>query len=116
MESTPRLSQRAALGARVIYAALQILDEKSGKTSNRNVFEEVERHVTFNDWEQETLKSGDVRWRVILNFESIYCVKAGFLIRKNGMWSLTSEGKTALELGKFKLRKAAIEAYYKTDR
>lgn len=102
------------MGEKVIYVALQFLNERGGEAPNREVIAAVERGVTLDDWAKETFeRSGAVRWQTILNFESIHCVRAGFLIREEGVWRLTPKGREALQLGEVNLRKAAIEAYQK---
>ena len=58
-------------------------------------------------------KSGYVRWHSILHFFSIDCIKAGFLIKKKGVWYLTPEGDTAIQLGEVGLLQAAQDAYRK---
>lgn len=114
MKSTRKLSRSKELGAKVIYAALQILNERGGEAPGREVIAEVEKRVTLDDWAKETYeKSGYVRWQSILHFFSIDCIKAGFLIKKKGVWYLTPEGQNALKLGEVGLLKAAIAAYRK---
>lgn len=58
----------------------------------REIMERVEKQVELGDWDKERYeKSGYVRWESILHFFSIDCVKAGFLIKKKGIWYLTPE-------------------------
>jgi restriction system protein len=114
MKSPKKLSRSKDLGAKVIYAALQILNERGGEAPGREVISEVEKRVTLDDWAKETYeKSGYVRWQSMLHFFSIDCIKAGFLIKKKGVWYLTPEGQNALQLGELGLLKAAIAAYRK---
>lgn len=58
-------------------------------------------------------KSGYTRWRSILHFFSIDLIKAGFLIKKQGVWYVTKEGEDALKLGEDGLFMTASQAYKK---
>jgi restriction system protein len=109
-----KLSRSRELAAKVIYAALQILKEKGGQAPGRDVVAEVEKRVPLDEWARATYeKSGYVRWQSILHFFSIDCIKAGYLVKKKGVWYLTPEGETALKLGDTGLLKAAVAAYRK---
>lgn len=106
------LSRSQELAAKVAHAALRILKEKGGQASARDVIAEVERTVDFDPWAKEVYeKSGNVRWKSILRFFSIPCIKAGFLIKKKGVWYITPEGEKALDLGPIGLLEAARKAY-----
>ena len=111
---TPKLSRSRELAAKVIYAALQILKERGGESPGREVLSEVEKRVALDDWAKAKYeKSGYVRWQSILHFFSIDCIKAGYLIKKKGIWYLTPEGENALQLGEVGLHLAADTAYRK---
>ena len=70
--------------------------------------------MPLDDWARATYeKSGYVRWQSILHFFSIDCIKAGYLVKKKGVWYLTPEGENALKLGEVGLLKAATAAYRK---
>lgn len=108
------LSRSRQLAAKVIFASLQILKEKGGEAPGREVVAEVEKRVQLDEWAKEVYeKSGYIRWQSILHFFSIDCIKAGFLVKKKGMWYLTPEGEKALKLGDVGLLKAAQAAYRK---
>lgn len=107
-----KLSRSRELAAKVIFAALQIINEKGGQAPGREVISEVERRVALDDWAKATYeKSGYVRWQSILHFFSIDCIKAGYLVKKKGVWYLTPEGESALKLGEVGLLNAATAAY-----
>ena len=106
------LSRTHALAVKLLFAALQVLKEKGGELPGREVFGEVEKRVQLDEWARGQLpKSGYVRWESVLHFYSIDAVKAGFLIKKNGVWYLTPEGEKALSLGDVGLLDAARAAY-----
>jgi restriction system protein len=109
-----RLSPSRELAAKVIFAALHILKESGGQAPGRDVVAAVEKRVPLDDWAKATYeKSGYVRWQSILHFFSIDCIKAGYLVKKKGVWYLTPEGENALKLGDVGLLKAATAAYRK---
>lgn len=111
------LSRSRKLAAKTVYAALQVLKQNDGELPGKEVISAVEKHVELDDWAKERYeKSGSVRWKSILHFFSIACVKAGFLVKKKGVWYLTPEGEEALKLGEIGLHKAANEAYRKWSR
>ncbi|MDE2388045.1 MAG: Mrr restriction system protein [Betaproteobacteria bacterium] len=105
-------SRSRELASRVIFAAFNILKEKGGQAPGREVVAEVEKRVELDDWAKTTYeKSGYVRWQSMLHFYSIDCIKAGFLVKKKGVWYLTPEGENALKLGDVKMLHAATAAY-----
>jgi len=109
-----KLSRTRELAATVIFAAFQILKEKGGQAPGREVIAEVEKRVDLNDWAKATYeKSGYIRWQSILHFFSIDCIKAGYLIKKKGVWYLTPEGEKAIKLGQVGMLDAATDAYWK---
>jgi restriction system protein len=111
------LAPSRVLAAKVIYAALQILKERGGQAPGKEVIAEVENRVVLDDWARATYeKTGNIRWKAILHLFSIDCIKAGFLIKKKGLWYLTPEGEAALGLGELGLLRAASEAYRKWSR
>ena len=107
-----KLSKSRALAVKVIYAALSILKEKGGELPGRVVIDEVGKRVELDDWAKARYeKTGYVRWESILHFFSVDCVKAGWLVKKKGVWFLTPEGEAALKLGDVKLLETATEKY-----
>ena len=113
-----QLAPSRALGARVLHAALEIIRENGGELHIKQLTEEIERRVELDEWAKDRYeKTGYVRWQSILHFFSIDAVKAGFLIKKKGVWYLTPEGETAIKLGDVGLLGAATKAYraWKTE-
>jgi restriction system protein len=107
-----KLSKSRALAAKVIYAAFQILKENGGELNGREVIAQVGEKIELDEWAKSKYeKSGYIRWQSILHFFSIDCIKAGFLVKKKGVWYLTKEGEAAIGLGEVGLLNAATEAY-----
>ena len=101
-----------ALAAKVVHAALSALRDGGGEMPVRAVLQEVEKRVKLDEWERERYaKTGYVRWESILHFFTIDCIKAGFLIKRQGVWFVTPEGEKALKLGPEGLLEAARLAY-----
>jgi restriction system protein len=114
MTENKKLSPTKALAAKLIYAALTILHDNEKEMPMRELVEKIENTVELNEWEKERYeKSGYIRWKSILHFYSIDLVKAGFLIKKEGIWYITPEGEEALKLGDVGLLESAQDAYRK---
>ena len=78
----------------------------------RVLMREIENTVDLTDWEKEVLENtGNIRWQSNMHFTSVDYVRAGFLIKKKGTWTITPEGEEALKLGPEKLRDLAWERY-----
>ncbi|MFA6602246.1 MAG: Mrr restriction system protein [Candidatus Shapirobacteria bacterium] len=99
--------------AKVLFRALEILKDNGNELPGREVVDLIEKSTDFTEWEKERYsKTGNVRWQSILHFHSVGAIKAGYLIKKNGVWYLTEEGQKAISLGANGL-KQAIDAAYK---
>lgn len=114
MKSNNALAPSKALAAKVIFAGLSILRENGKELPMRDLMAMIEKKVPLDKWAMERYeKSGYVRWRSIFHFFSIDCVKAGYVIKKRGVWYLTPEGEEALKLGPEALLDKAQHAYRK---
>jgi restriction system protein len=101
-----------ATGIKTVFCALNILKENGGSMARRDVLAEMERRLVFTDSEKFILeKSGWVRWHAPFHFYSLHLIKAGFLVKKKGIWYLTPEGEQALALGAEGLFDTANKAY-----
>jgi restriction system protein len=114
MTSKKKSSPTRALAAKVIYAGLSILRDNGKELPIRDLMEKVRKQVDLDAWAKEQYeKTGHVRWQSIFHFFSIDCVKAGYLIKKGGVWYLTPEGDDALKLGPEMLLENATRSYRK---
>jgi restriction system protein len=114
MTTQKKLSPSRALAAKVIYSGLTILRENGKELPIRDLLEKVEEKVELDNWAKERYeKTGYIRWVSMFHFFSIDCVKAGYLIKKKGIWYLTPEGEDALKLGPETLLEKASLAYRK---
>ena len=95
-----------------MYAALTILSKNGGSMPIRILMQEIEKAVELSAWEKETLENtGNIRWQSNMHFTSVDYVRAGYLIKKKGNWTITPEGEDALKLGAEKLRDEAWKRY-----
>jgi len=114
MSIQKKLPRSRALASKLIYSALSILRDNGKEMPMRELMSKVEKEVKLDDWDKERYeKSGYVRWESILHFFSIDCIKAGYLIKKKGIWYVTPEGEAALKLGPEKLLEEVTRAYRK---
>ena len=98
--------------AKTMFAAMTILSKNGGSMHIRILMQEVEKAVELSDWEKEILdNTGNIRWQSNMHFTSVDYVRAGFLIKKKGTWTITPEGEEALKLGPEKLRDLAWQRY-----
>jgi restriction system protein len=51
--------------------------------------------VTLTPYEAASYESGGRRFEKIVRFATVDCVKAGWLVKDKGIWSITEEGQTA---------------------
>lgn len=111
------LSPSRALAARVIFEAMKLLTENGGEMSLTEIMKRVEDRVELDDWARAVYeKTRYTRWQSILHFFSIDCVKAGFLIKRRGVWFITPEGEQAILLGPVGLLQEATRRYREWDK
>ena len=114
MTSKKKLSRSHALAAKVMHATFIILRDNGNEMPMREIMSRIEKQVDLDKWDRARYeKSGYIRWESILHFFSIDCVKAGYLIKKKGIWYLTPEGEEAINLGPEELLRSATKAYKK---
>lgn len=49
--------------------------------------------VQLTPYEEASYESGGRRFDKIVRFATVDCVKAGWLVKEKGIWSITDEGK-----------------------
>lgn len=93
------VSRSRALGSTVVYEALKVLSENGGEMRGKDVIAAVKNRVVLDDWATEQYeKTGYIRWRSMLHFFSIDCIKAGFLVKKKGVWFITPDVRQLMGL------------------
>jgi restriction system protein len=99
MPDDKQFARSQVFDGKLLRAALSILRDNGKEMPMRDLVPKVEEIVKPEDWALKRYPSGAVRWKITLSFVSAYCVKAGWLIKKKGVWYLTPEGEEALKLG-----------------
>ena len=105
-------SKSYVTSAKTMFAALSILQKNGGTMPIRILMQEIEKSIELSAWEKSILENtGNIRWQSIMHFTSVDYVRAGFLIKKKGNWTITPEGEDALKFGAEKLRDEAAKRY-----
>lgn len=98
--------------AKTMFAAMTILSKNGGSMPIRLLMQEIEKAIELSPWEKEVLENtGNIRWQSNMHFTSVDYVRAGFLIKKNGNWTITPEGEEALKLGPEGMKDLAWQRY-----
>lgn len=109
-----KTSKTLSLAIKTIFAAMTILKENGREMPMRELLNKVEQRVELDSYAKARYeKTGYVRWESILHFYSIDCIKAGYLLKKKGIWYLTPEGEEALKLGPVGFMQSARAGYRK---
>lgn len=82
----------------IIQTVFRVLDEEPEGLRAKDAIARVEEAMTLTDFEKATFPNNPdvVRFPKILRFSTINSVKAGWLRKRKGVWSLTDEGRSAL--------------------
>ena len=94
-------SRSDALITAMHAAALRALAAAPGGQLKASALKQaIEATVPLDDWARETYAStGHTRWRSILAFSSVGMVKAGYVSKERGVWTLLPEGRALLAKG-----------------
>jgi len=96
----------------ILHTVLSELKKLGGESKLKDLLNAVESKLTLNEYERATYpKSGYVRWRAIVHFYSIDCVKGGYIIKSGGRWRLTQTGDEALKQNPKDFIQGAIKKY-----
>jgi restriction system protein len=95
------LSRSGALITAMHEAALRALAAApGGQLKARALKAAIEAAVPLDDWAREAYAStGHTRWRSILAFSSVGMVKAGYVSKERGVWTLLLEGRELIAKG-----------------
>lgn len=61
----------------------------------RDAVDALRVQVQLTEYESGTFESGGLRFEKIVRFATVDCVKAGWLVKHKGYWTVTEEGKKA---------------------
>ncbi len=112
MNDEKELPKSKKCAAKVLFSAVTILSKNGGEMPLRDLMEKVGHDAAWTSWEIARYETtGAIRWQSVLSFYSISCVKAGFLIKKKGVWYLTKQGEDVAKLGPAGLLEAAQKGF-----
>src|ERR1051325_1876768 len=80
----------------LLQALLRLLSTHAEGLQARNAIDALASSLTLTDHEKGEYKGGWRRFDKILRFATIDAVKAGWMSKNRGIWSITEDGKTAL--------------------
>ena len=63
----------------------------------RDALHQLAAKVTLTPYEAGDYESGGRRFEKVVRFATVDCVKAGWLVKEKGTWSVTDEGRQALD-------------------
>lgn len=74
-----------------------ILLERPDGMRAKDALAALERQVELTEYERGTFGNGDRRFEKIVRFATVDCVKAGWMVKARGFWTITPEGQSALQ-------------------
>lgn len=83
--------------ARVVHAALRIVEHDGGEARYADICERMLNSGTLSEYEKQQTKGGYPRWKTYLQFFSIELKAVGYIIKNKGVWVITAEGSEALK-------------------
>lgn len=98
----------------LLRALFEILFKHPDGLQAGEALNQLEQRVQLTPYEQGNYATGGKRFDKIVRFATVDLVKAGWLLKSKGKWSVTEEGRTAWQ--KFKdpeaFYKRAVELYH----
>lgn len=84
----------------------------------RDALAETEKRLTLSEYEKGEYESGGQRFDKIVRFATVDLVKAGWLHKEKGRWTVTSEGEQAYRafVDPEAFYKEAVRLYRQEDR
>ncbi len=96
----------------LVQALFRILEKQPEGMKAKEALAALANSVTLTDYEAGSYESGR-RFEKIVRFATVDTVRAGWLIKESGVWTLTEEGAEALKLYKdpLEFHKKAAQTY-----
>jgi restriction system protein len=108
------MSRSNQLASRLMYCALTHLRDAGGSMRGAELLDIIPQKIELDAWATQTIESNGLsRWRTFAHFFSVDAVKAGYLSKAKGVWTITPDGIEALKLGEEGYFYAAQNAYRK---
>jgi 5-methylcytosine-specific restriction enzyme B len=80
-----------------LRACFEVLREASGPLSGKEVLTRTGQRVPPTPYEQEILQGNQPRWENNLQWWTADAATVGWMTKRDGLWSLTDAGETALD-------------------
>jgi restriction system protein len=82
----------------ILQTLFRVLEPETEGLQAKDAIAQVESRVQLTDYERETFPNNPdvVRFPKVLRFTTISSVKAGWMRKRSGTWTLTEEGRAAL--------------------
>jgi len=92
------VSRSTQLIAAMHLAALTALtNAPQGQLKQSALMQAIEEAVELDDWARAVYQTtGNIRWRSIFAFASVGLVKAGYVTKGRGVWTITEQGRAAI--------------------
>jgi restriction system protein len=74
-----------------------LVQAPDGSMRSRDALAQLARAMPLTEYEQGTFATGGQRFDYLVRFVGISAVKAGWLVRTKGLWTVTEAGRTALK-------------------
>jgi len=111
-----KISKSKQIAQKTIFAAFNILKKADGSMRGKEVLDKIRNTIEFDEYENHRYeKTGYIRWESVFHFYTIDCIKAGYLRKQKGFWTLTEEGEKAIKLGPEELLDTATKKYREWD-
>lgn len=95
----------------MVRVVFQKLKAMGGQAKVKDLLAAAEPKLNLTPYEKEKTRTGSLRWDTHIRFYTIDCVKAGFLVKGEGIWKLTPKGDDALKLPTGQLIRTAQREY-----
>lgn len=90
----PEITRRR--NGEILQGILGILNDHPDGVAARDVLGKLEGRVPPTPYEQGSYESGGRRFEKIARFSTVGAVKAGWMLKDKGRWTITTEGTAAL--------------------
>jgi restriction system protein len=95
----------------MLRALFRELKSRGGQANGTDLIASIKPQLNLQPHELGVTETGKVRWETHLRFYTTDCVKAGYLTKSDGRWTLTPQGEQALSLPPGQLIRTASKAY-----
>lgn len=99
----------------LIQELFRILEAHPDGIQATHALTELEKRVELTEHESGNYETGGRRFEKIVRFATVAPVKAGWMVKNKGVWTLTPEGSAALQAlpDPEKFNREAVRLYYK---